>query len=111
MEQNLCLLCNRPELKAKPRADKDFVCSRCVQYLLKATQEAIQEALVECIKTGNERNATALQMFKEDEKPKQRNQKRKITRRLNGGRKRFERQAIRTLDGLRKAWLRKMGAG
>jgi len=67
MTENLCLLCNHPESKAKPRPDKDFVCSRCVQDLLRTAQEAIQEAIVKAIQLGKERQATALQMFKEDE--------------------------------------------
>ena len=58
-----CLLCGFPENGYRPDADKEFICSRCVQLFLSADQEDLRKAQAQAIEKGYSNKARAIESF------------------------------------------------
>jgi hypothetical protein len=58
-----CLLCNCQEPNYKPGPGVDFICSRCVQLLLGATQNDLKKAHTKAIEKGCPGKANAIESF------------------------------------------------
>ena len=58
-----CLFCGFPENGYRPDADKEFICSRCVQLFLSADQEDLLKAHAKAIKKGYSNKARAIESF------------------------------------------------
>jgi len=63
-----CFFCNQEEgNNYKPEKNIEFVCSKCVQILLRADQEDLKRAYFKAIKHGYQNKAKAVAMFIEKE--------------------------------------------
>ena len=60
-----CLFCNQFE-KGHPRS-VHYICSHCVQWLLRFNQAALEQYYESVLKAGLERKAQAIKMFIEKE--------------------------------------------
>jgi hypothetical protein len=59
----ICLFCNEPEKNYQPRKDVDFICSRCVQLLLRADQADLKKAYQKALDEGYPSKVSALESF------------------------------------------------
>jgi hypothetical protein len=64
MEQ-FCMACERPEPNPKYKCDanRDFICSSCVQIFLNLEKDQIEEAVNKSEAAGNARRAAAIRIF------------------------------------------------
>ena len=99
MSANVCLFCNDLEIKYKPETGNDFICSRCVQILISATQEELKRAHSKTIEKGYTRKAKAIESFLIEEEVKNERKTKKLKR--NMGRKRPVRKVRPTRDQFR----------
>jgi len=101
----LCLFCNGQERNYKPPPDTEFICTFCVQLLLKANQEDLRRTHAKAIEKGYLNKARAIESFLEDgeeneqRKPKTRKYERhpnraRINRPVRGQKKQIRRFAI-----------------
>jgi hypothetical protein len=58
-----CLFCGRPEKGYKPSKSVDFICSRCVQFLLAADQGELRRAYDKALSLGYMAKASAIKTF------------------------------------------------
>jgi hypothetical protein len=65
---DFCFFCNQNEsYNYKPEKNIEFVCSQCVQILLRADQEDLKKAYAKAIKHEYFNKAKAITMFLEEE--------------------------------------------
>jgi len=63
-----CLFCHKEEgYNYRPEKEIEFVCSRCVQILLRAEQDDLKRAYAKALKHGYESKAKPVAMFIEKE--------------------------------------------
>ena len=59
-----CLLCGHEEPgKTKPDPSVDFICSNCVQRLIKIPQHEMIQMYIEAVKENHDRKASILKSF------------------------------------------------
>ena len=58
-----CQFCGFPEPAYRSDLDKEFICSRCVQLLLSASQEDLNRAYIKAIEMGYSAKAKAIESF------------------------------------------------
>ena len=58
-----CLFCGFPESRYRPDADKEFICSECVQTLISADQKDLERAYSLSIEKGYPNKASAIESF------------------------------------------------
>ena len=58
-----CLFCINPEPNYKPQMGNNFICSQCVQMLLKADQQDLKKAHARAIDKGFLNKARAIESF------------------------------------------------
>lgn len=87
-----CLFCRFPESGYKSEAEKEFICSKCVQHFLSADQPELMRAYKRAIEKGYSDKARAIKSFLIPEE-KINGQRRPISkkRRRHSNRKRIDR--------------------
>jgi hypothetical protein len=58
-----CLFCGKPEKGYRPSKSVDFICSRCVQFLLSADQGELMRAYEKAVILGYAGKASAIKTF------------------------------------------------